>query len=72
MLKAIKLEDSLDSFLNEHPEIKISFSSNGKMRQIQIPEDAIIVSLVIADNTLLDLEYIYNNKLCRFSKKETH
>jgi len=67
MLKGIQIGKDLDSFLNEHPEIKIT-SHDNKIIQIKIPEDAIIVSLIIADNTLCDLQYIYNDKLHKYPK----
>lgn len=71
MVNAVKIENDLDSFLTEHPEIKIIFSTDGKIQRIQVPEDAVIVSLIIADSTLYDLQYIHNDKLHQFSKKET-
>lgn len=71
MSKAIKIGETLQSFLNEHPEVKVIRSSNGRIRRVSFPEDATIVSLVILDNEVYDLEYIYNNELYHFFKKET-
>lgn len=67
MLKGIRIEKDLVSFLNEHPEIKIVYSDENKITQIIIPEDAIIVSLIIADNILCDLQYIYNDEFNHYS-----
>lgn len=71
MSKAIKIGETLDSFLIEHPEVKIIRSSNGKIRRVCIPEDATITSLIILDNEVCDLAYIYNDEFYHFSKKET-
>lgn len=67
MLKGIRIGEDLVSFLNEHPEIKIAFSDDNKISQVQIPEDAIMVSLIIADNILCDLQYIYNDEFHHYS-----
>lgn len=67
MLKGIRIGKDLVSFLNEHPEIKIVYSDNNKITQIIIPEDAIMVSLIIADNILCDLQYIYNDEFYHYS-----
>lgn len=70
MIKALRIGEDLDSFLNEHPEIKI-YSSNGKIVSILIPDDAIIYSLIIIDKILYKLDYYYNDMRCHYEKKET-
>lgn len=71
MLKAIKIGNDLESFLNEHPEIKIVRDYEGKIKRIHIPDNATIFSLIILDNSLCDLAYMYEEKFYHFSKKET-
>lgn len=56
----------LDSFLKEHPEIKIR-KRNGKIIAIQIPIDADIVVLAIENSKLITLEYIYKEQLHHYS-----
>lgn len=64
--KAIKIGKDLDSFLNEHPEIKIR-KKNDKIIGIQIPIDADIVVLAIENSKLITLEYIYKEQLHHYS-----
>lgn len=64
-LNAIRIGSDLDSFLNEHPEIKIA-RKNGKIVSIRIPEDALIFSLNINSNELISLEYFYEGKLWHY------
>ena len=63
MLKGFIIGKDLESFLNEHPEIQI-VKRQEKIIGIRIPEDIIIVSLCISNNNTIDnLEYIYNGEL---------
>lgn len=70
MIKAIRIGEDLDSFLNEHPEIKI-YSSDGKIVSILIPDDAMINSLIIIDKILYNLDYYYNDMRCYYERQET-
>lgn len=65
-LNICKIGMDLDSFLNEHPEIKLNRIGN-EIISIQIPDDAIISFLYIKDSELLHLEYIYNDNLIKYS-----
>lgn len=71
MQKPIKIGDDLETFLIEHPEVRIVRDFEGKIRAIYLPEDAEIFSLNISNNSLCDLCYLYNGKFNHFSKKET-
>lgn len=66
MLKAIRIGKDLNSFLNEHPEIRIH-RRNNKIISIILPNDAQIVFLYILNNELCCLEYIYKNTFIEFS-----
>lgn len=66
MLKAIRIGKDLDSFLNEHPEIRIQ-RRNNKITSIIIPYDAQNTFLYILNNELCCLEYIYKNEFIEFS-----
>lgn len=66
MLKGIRIGLDLDSFLNEHPEIRIH-RRNDKIIGITLPYDAQIVFLYILNNELHCLEYIYKNNFVEFS-----
>lgn len=68
MIKAIKIGEDINSFLNEHPEIRI-VKRDGKIKSIHIPEDAILNFIFIADNTLYELMYTYKGELHHFVKK---
>lgn len=71
MLKASKIGNDLETFLNEHPEIQIVRDYDGKIKRIHIPDDATIFSLIISNNSLCDLSYMYDGKFYHFSEKET-
>jgi len=58
MIKGIRIGEDLNSFLTEHPEIKIH-QTDGKITYISIPDEAIVHSLFIKDRILYDLEYTY-------------
>lgn len=68
MIKAIKIGNDLESFLNEHPEIKL-LKRDEKLKFILIPEDAIVHLLFIFDNILYELEYTYNGNLYHYVKE---
>ena len=68
MIKAIRIGEDLDSFLNERPEIKI-FKRDEKITCICIPQDAILNFLLIHEGILYELEYIYNDELNHFAQE---
>lgn len=68
MAKAIRIGNDLESFLNEHPEIRI-VKRNEKIKFIFIPKDAIVHLLFMSDNIIYELEYTYNGNLYHYSKE---
>ena len=69
MIKAIKIGKDIGSFLNEHPEIKV-FKIDGKIKFILLLEEIQLISLIIIDNCICDLQFCYNGEYYQFSKKE--
>lgn len=71
MQKPVKIGDDLETFLKEHPEIQVFQNYEGKIKRIHIPEEATLFSLIISNNKLWDLAYLYQGNFYHFSKKET-
>lgn len=67
MIKAIHIGRNLNSFLNEHPEIKI-FKSNNKIKFILLSENVQIVSLFVIDDCVYDLQFFYNDNFYHFAE----
>lgn len=65
-LKGIRLETTLETFLNEHKEIIIVESPSGKIEFLVFTEDVQITFLYISSGQLLILEYIYNGNIVHY------
>ena len=66
MIKAIRIGEDLNSFLREHPEIRIQ-KFNEKIIAITFPEDVIVNNLLISEGILYNLIYTYNGKTYSYS-----
>lgn len=66
MFKAIRIGEDFETFLNEHPEIKITRNSEGKIKAIFIPEEADLVYISFSSQTIYELEYIYEGNLNKY------
>ena len=69
MIKAIRIGEDLNSFLREHPEIRI-IKNNEKVTHLILPEDANINYLVIIEGTIQELNYTYNGETFHYESKE--
>lgn len=68
-LKGVRLETTLETFLNEHKEIIIKKSPSGKIEFLVFLEDVQITFLYISSGQLLTLEYIYNGNIVHYECK---
>jgi len=66
MSKAIKIGQDLETFLNEHPEIKITRNSEGKIKAIFIPEEADLIYISYSSQSLYEIKYIYKGELNKY------
>lgn len=56
--KAIRLEEHLETFEIEHPEIKIIRNRHGKIRDVQFPHDAIGYFVMFNAYEVMSIDYI--------------
>lgn len=68
MIKAIRIGYDLDSFLNEHPEIRV-IKAGEKITHIIIPEEVNINYLVISHGTIISFSYSYNGETFRYEEQ---
>ncbi len=63
--KAVRLDEDLDCFLEEHPELSV-VRRNGKIVNILFPEEAENITLIILDdvpNNVYAIQYAYNGRI---------
>lgn len=65
MIKAVKIKETLEDFLEAHPELIVSRNGLGKVVYISFPEEATNTSYSIAfDN--IEIHYVYNGESINF------
>lgn len=70
--KAIRLNDSWDYFLREHPDLKI-IKEDDKIVSVEFPADADNVTLVIVDGKVYALSYtssLYDGEMQNFQSEK--
>lgn len=69
--KAIRIGEDWESFLNEHPEIKVK-KHNGKILDIIFPQEAEIPTLLILGGKVAHLEYLFNGEFVKYTSPNAH
>lgn len=67
MIKAVKIEETLEDFLEAHPELIVTRNVLGKVVHISFPEEATEKSLSIAGDDV-KIYYTYKGKAIKFSQ----
>lgn len=67
MIKAIKIQETLEDFLEAHPELIVARNGLGKVVHISFPKEATNTSLsIVGDN--VNIYYVYNGEAIKFSQ----
>lgn len=67
MIKAVKIEETLEDFLEAHPELIVTRNGLGKVVYISFPEEATETSFSIAGDDV-KIYYTYKGKAIKFSQ----
>lgn len=67
MIKAVKIEETLEDFLKAHPELIVARNSLGKVVHISFPEGATNKSCSIVGDDV-KIYYVYNGEDIKFSQ----
>lgn len=65
MIKAVKISETLDNFLENHPELTVVRNGMGKVVNICFPEEATQTSYTVVGDDVR-IYYTYENKSIRF------
>lgn len=67
MIKAVKIEETLEDFLEAHPELIVARNGLGKVVKISFPEEATNTSCTIVFDSI-EIYYIYKGESIKFSQ----
>lgn len=68
---AIRIGDDWESFLNEHPELRVK-KRDEKIVYVMLPEEADNFTLVILDGEVAYISYCYNDNLVTYTSPTAH
>lgn len=67
MIKAVKIKESLEDFLEAHPELIVARNSLGRVVHISFPEEATNTSCTIVGDSV-SIYYVYKGESIKFSQ----
>ena len=65
MIKAVKIKETFEDFLEEHPELRVEKDSEGNIEHIIFPPEAEKTSYTILYGNI-SIYYIYQGETIRF------
>lgn len=68
---AIRIGEDWESFLKEHPELKVK-KRNGKIVYIMLPEEVDHLTFVILNEEVAYIEYFYNDDWATYTSITAH
>ncbi len=66
MIKAVKIRETFEDFLKEHPELKITRDEKGNIISILFPNEATETSYTIVYGEVVSLYYLYQGNSIHF------
>ena len=67
MIKGVKIRETFEDFLEEHPELKITRDEKGHIISIIFPKEATETSYTIVYGEVVELYYKYEDQSFHFS-----